>query len=193
MADPGDVLMRRLVTALVVAGLVAGCGLEGDDMDEKLATLAQRPTIEQITVTYEEMQARLRDRLSAEVGPLQWVNDQNLSGAGCADFPNVGGQSLTLDSWTSQGNLPDAQWDRAVRIVAEVTGEYGFAAPEVIVDRPSDHEIVATDPYGGGYQFGTARNTVLMVSTGCHLPADAHPKAPSPAPSSPTPSGTVTG
>lgn len=144
-------------------------------MDGKLATLAQRPTIEDISVTYEEMQARLRDRLAAEVGPLQWVNDQNFSGSGCAEFPGVGGQSRILDSWTSNGNLPDAQWDRAVRIVAEVTGGYGFGTPQVVVDRPSDHEITGSDSHGGKYLFGTAARTVLMVTTGCHLPADTHP------------------
>lgn len=172
--------MRRLMVALMPVVLAVGCavgGSENDDMDDKLATLAQRPTIEEMSTTYQQMQARLRDRLSAEVGPLRWVNDQNAGAAGCADLPGVGGRSLTLDRWTSEGNLPDAQWDRAVRIVAEVTGDYGFGAPEPIVDRPGDHEIIATDPYGGGYQFGTARNTVLMVSTGCHLPADAHPGA----------------
>jgi hypothetical protein len=144
-------------------------------MNEKLVTLAQRPTIESIKVTYEQMQARLRDRLSAEVGPMQWVNRENFSGAGCGD--GVDGQSLTLDGWKSEGNLPDARWGDAVRIVAEVTSEYGFGPPQTIVDRPSDHEITATDPYGAKYLFGTAANTVLLVSTGCHLPADAHPGA----------------
>ncbi|MGH3884981.1 MAG: LppA family lipoprotein [Pseudonocardiaceae bacterium] len=177
----------RWPAAVVLTVLVAGCGVAGserDNVEDKLATLAQRPTIEDIRMTYEGMQARLRDRLSAEVGPLQWVDDQNLSGAGCADFPGVGGESRTLDSWTSKGNLPDAQWDRAVRIVAEVTGEYGFGAPRVVVNRPSDHEITATDRYGGHYLFGTAANTVLMVSTGCHLPANAHPRTASHAPPS---------
>jgi hypothetical protein len=171
--------MRRLATALTaLAILAAGCasgGSEGDDMNEKLVTLAQRPTIESIKVTYEQMQARLRDRLSAEVGPMQWVNRENFSGAGCGD--GVDGQSLTLDGWKSEGNLPDARWGDAVRIVAEVTSEYGFGPPQTIVDRPSDHEITATDPYGAKYLFGTAANTVLLVSTGCHLPADAHPGA----------------
>ncbi|MGH3799559.1 MAG: LppA family lipoprotein [Pseudonocardiaceae bacterium] len=179
--------MRRLAAVLALTVLMVGCGIArwGEDtVEEKLATLAQRPTIEAIRATYETMQARLRDRLSAEVGPLQWVNDENFSGAGCADFPNVGGHSLTLDRWTSEGNLPDAQWDRAVRIVAEVTGEYGFGAPRVVVNRPSDHEITATDRYGGHYLFGTAANTVLMVSTGCHLPANAHPRTASHAPPS---------
>lgn len=168
--------MRRLLSALMLAMLAAACTSEREDMDQKLAALAQRPTIEQVSASYEEMQAQLRDRLSAELGLPPWVNDQNLSGAGCADFPGSGGQSLTLDSWTSQGNLPDTQWDRAVAVVAEVTGEYGFGPPKTVVDRPGDHEITATDRYGGGYQFGTASNTVLMVSTGCHLPADNHPQ-----------------
>ncbi|MGH3909156.1 MAG: LppA family lipoprotein [Pseudonocardiaceae bacterium] len=139
-------------------------------MDDKLATLAQRPTIEDIRATYEQMQPRLRDRLSAEVGPMHWVNRENFSGAGGVD-----GQVLTLDSWLSRGNLPDSRWDDAVRIVAEVTGEYGFGPPQVVVNRPSDHEITGFDPYGAKYLFGTAANTVLMVSTGCHLPANAHP------------------
>ena len=145
-------------------------------MDEKMATLAQRPPIEDIRATYEQMQARLRDRLSAEVGPMQWVNDRNLSGAGCGD--GVEGQALTLDSWTSKGNLPDHRWGDAVRIVTEVTGEYGFGPPQGVVDRPGDHEITGFDPYGAKYLFGTAANTVLMVSTGCHLPAAAHPGSP---------------
>ncbi|MGH3938552.1 MAG: LppA family lipoprotein [Pseudonocardiaceae bacterium] len=176
--------MRRLVIALALAALGVSCafsGSEKDNMDEQLAMLAQRPTIEDIKVTYEDMQARLRDRLAAEVGPLQWINRENFSGAGCADFPNIGGQSLTLNGWKSEGNLPDGRWDQAVRIVAEVTGEYGFGTPQVLVDRPSDHEITATDQYGGHYLFGTAVNTVLLVSTGCHLPTDAHPGTTSPA------------
>lgn len=65
---------------------------------------------------------------------------------------------------------PDTRWDDAVRIVAEVTGEYGFGPPQTIVDRPSDHEITGFDSYGAKYLFGTAANTVLLVSTGCHLP-----------------------
>lgn len=168
--------MRRLVIALTLAVLAAGCtfgGSEREDMDEKLATLAQRPTIEDIRATYEQMQARLRDRLSAELELMHWVNRENFSGAGCGD--GVDGQVLTLDGWLSPGNLPDSRWDDAVRIVAEVTGEYGFGPPQTIVDRPGDHEITGFDHYGAKYLFGTARNTVLMVSTGCHLPADAHP------------------
>ena len=57
-------------------------------MDEELA-LAQRPTIEDIRATYEQMQARLRDRLSAEVGPMHWVNRENFSGRAAATASTV--------------------------------------------------------------------------------------------------------
>lgn len=171
--------MRPLASALTALAILAvGCasgGSELNDMDEKLATLAQRPTIESIRAVYEQMQTRLRDRLTAEVGPMQWVNRKNFSGAGCGD--GVDGQSLTLDGWKSEGNLHDTRWGDAVRIVAEVTGEYGFGPPQTIVDRPSDHEITGFDSYGAKYLFGTAANTVLLVSTGCHLPASTHPGA----------------
>ncbi|MDQ5855040.1 MAG: LppA family lipoprotein [Actinomycetota bacterium] len=69
----------------------------------------------------------------------------------------------------------DAQSDCVVRIVAEVTGECGFDAPQVVMNRPGDHEITASESYGGHYVFGTAANSVLLVSAGCRLPADAHP------------------
>ncbi|HZA16721.1 MAG TPA: LppA family lipoprotein, partial [Pseudonocardiaceae bacterium] len=65
--------------------------------------------------------------------------------------------------------------DRAVRIVAEVTGECGFGAPQVVLNRSGDHEITARESYGWHYLFGAAANTVLLVSAGCHLPAKAQP------------------
>ncbi|CAM00346.1 hypothetical protein SACE_1014 [Saccharopolyspora erythraea NRRL 2338] len=38
------------------------------------------------------------------------------------------------------------------------------------MDRPGDHEIEATDGFGAVYRFRTASNTILSLSTGCHLP-----------------------
>ncbi len=62
-----------------------------------------------------------------------------------------------------------------MRIVAEVTGECGFGAPQVVLNRSGDHEITARESCGWHYVFSTAANTILLVRTGCHLPAEAHP------------------
>ncbi len=143
-------------------------------MDDQRATLRQRPDIEQISIRYEQMQAELRDRLSADIGGLAWVNDENESRGGCGfEFPDVReGESRSLARWTAPGNLPDARWDDALAIVQEITGKYGFATPEVIVNRPADHRVVVADPYGGTLDFGTAVNTILSMHTGCHLPPE---------------------
>ncbi|GAA2811738.1 LppA family lipoprotein [Saccharopolyspora taberi] len=173
----------RLGKALpLIAGgaLLAACATpsapnDEGPMEDPRAALRQRPSIEEISARYDQMQQRLRDRLSAEVGAAGWEVSAPVSRAGCTELPEVhDAESWVLDSWKSPGNLPDAEWSRAVAIVGEVTGEYGFGAPEAVVDRPGDHEITAKDPFGAVYQFGTASNTMLMVSTGCHLLRSAH-------------------
>jgi hypothetical protein len=172
-ADPVSSHHRRLPAALLVlAVLLGGCGpLGGDSVDDQRATLRQRPDIEAITSRYERMQAELRDRLSAEIGDLTWVNYVDESRSGCGfEFLDVSeGESRSLAGW-SAGGLPDNQWDHAVAIVREITGRYGFGTPEVIVNRPGNHEMVVPDPYGGTLNFGTAVNTILSMHTGCHLP-----------------------
>ncbi|QUH00272.1 hypothetical protein HUO13_05095 [Saccharopolyspora erythraea] len=167
--------MKKLVLFTLCAVLAAGCAgrpgpTPGGDVEDQRATLQQRPSIEEVTARYDQMQRELRERLSAEIGSLSWTPREPMSNAGCADFPNLGGETRMLESWRSSGNLPDANWPRAVRVVGEVTARYGFGAVEVVVDRPGDHQITATDQYGGSYLFGTAKNTLLTVSTGCHLP-----------------------
>lgn len=141
-------------------------------MDDQRAALRQRPDIEQISTRYEQMQTRLRDRLSTEFPGLIWERDDDGARRGCGfEFPDVPeGESRSLARWTGPGGLPDEQWDHAVAIVQAVTGRYGFGIPEVIVNRPGNHEMVVPDPYGGTLTFGTAVNAILRMRTGCHLP-----------------------
>lgn len=165
----------RLLTVIMIAALVMGCGNQtsGDmSVEEQKAMLAQRPTIDEITARYERMQAELRRRLANEIGISEWVKDTDGNASGCSDYPGIGGKSCGLGNWSSEGNLPDAQWPQAQAIATEVTGRYGFAPPEVVVNRPGDHFIVGTDQYGATYDFGTAVNTVLSVATGCHFPSE---------------------
>ena len=164
-----------LVAVALLAFALGGCGvigMGGKSVDDQQATLRQRPDIEQISARYEQMQAEVRDRLTAEIGGLAWVNDDNESRSGCGfDFSDVHeGESRLLARWTALGNLPDARWDDAVAIVQEITGEYGFGTPEVVLDRPGNHRIVVPDSYGGTLNFGTSVNTILRMYTGCHLP-----------------------
>lgn len=170
--DPVEAMTIMLLAAL------AGCTAEsgGEDVGTPGDTLHERPDIEQITANYQQMQTQMRERLSAEVGPLEWAERFGEAGRGCGfDFEDVDGAvSKSLPTWVSDGNLPDADWDRASAIVAEIAASQGFAQPREIVDRPDDHQVRISDPYGGELIFGTAKNTILSVSTGCHLIARAH-------------------
>lgn len=172
-------LARLLAMVAAAAILAAGCAAqnsEGGTVEQQQATLAARPTIDEMTARYERMQAELRQRLVDEIGITDWDKISELSGSGCGDFSDVPtAESRSLTSWGSEGNLPDARWPQAVAIATEVTGRYGFAPPEVVVDRPGSHRIVGTDQYGATYKFGTINNTSIGVSTGCHRNPPGNP------------------
>lgn len=146
-------------------------------MEESFAQLMQRPDIEQAVATYEEMSTKVRERLTSELGRT-WEQTSEGSASGCgSEFADLGGDVdiRHLPRWSSKGNLPDDQWPRAEAIVGEIAEGYGFdKQPAIIVNRPSDHEVVYKKPDGAQISFGTATNTPLDVRTGCHLKAQVH-------------------
>ncbi|WP_407919867.1 LppA family lipoprotein [Haloechinothrix halophila] len=54
------------------------------------------------------------------------------------------------------------------------TSKHGFGEPKTVADRRGDHEVAIYDRYGAELIVGTAKNTILSLSTGCHLSRDAH-------------------
>jgi len=168
--------MKRLVLLLLCALLTTGCvDNSGDPFDDKdemdVETLQQRPAMEEVTARYSEMQSKLRDRLSTELGfATDWVDQGDFLRSGCkgTDLPAAAEQH-TLNRWAYQGQIPDDRWARAQQIVAEVAGGYGFGAVEVVLERPGNHSIVLTDSFGAELSFATKVHTVLSVRTGCHL------------------------
>jgi hypothetical protein len=175
------------LTVLACAVVMVLCGAcdsgaepKGDSMtkSEQFSTLLQRPDIEQMQSRYLSMLDKIRAGLVNRFGIAPWQPDtRGPSGSACgADFPDVGadGEIRRYSSGMSPGNLPDAKWADAVAAVAEIARSEGFGEPAVVVDRPSDHEVSLRDKYGAELLFGTARNTTLSVSTGCHLTSAAH-------------------
>lgn len=180
--------MKRLAALAVLVFSLAGCGSgdtapEEGSMDEQHAELMRRPSIEEVTAQYNEMHGRIQDELTATFPWMRWVQMQEGVRAGCTAFDSFSevAQSNTLGIWTTDGTVPDADWARAQQVIADITREYGFTPPETVVSRPSDHQIVGKDSYGGNYRFGTAKTTVMNGSTGCHLPqAEKDKQAPPP-------------
>ncbi|MEP7034422.1 MAG: LppA family lipoprotein [Actinomycetota bacterium] len=172
------VLTAAAITLILL--LVWGCSLadkESEDMNQAFEALMKRPNLSQVDADYQSMFKTIRERLVAEVGVAQWVpDDEPMSGSSCGGgISNLEGAEVRrYDAGMSPGNLPDAAWDRAVAIVTDVAGHYGFGAPRVIVSGPSDHEVSFRNTYNGELLFGTGANTILGGSTGCHLTQAAH-------------------
>ena len=165
---------------MVMLLMVAGCSTtsrESEEMIQAFDTLMKRPNLTQVDAEYQSMFKSIRERLVSEVGVAPWVpDDEPISGSACGGtLSNLEGAEVRrYDAGMSPGNLPDASWDQAVAIVADVAGQHGFGAPRVIVSGPSDHEVSFRDTYNGELLFGTGANTILGASTGCHLTEEAH-------------------
>jgi hypothetical protein len=84
------------------------------------------------------------------------------------------GEERSLRLWSSGEGIPDEKWAQALGAVVAVTREYGFLEPEVVVDRPSDHEVSIQDRFNAKIMFGAGKNTIFRVTTGCHLTVEAH-------------------
>ncbi|MEP7192008.1 MAG: LppA family lipoprotein [Actinomycetota bacterium] len=168
----------RVTVCLVVMLAVSGCSATKEKtMKDAFDALMKRPSLTVVEADYQSMYETIRSRLVAEVGISAWLPDvEPISGTACAgELSNLdGGQERLYNAGSSSGNLPDSRWDEAVKIVAEVAGQHGFGAPEVVVSGPSDHEIQFHDPYRGYLLFGTGYNTILAGGTGCHLTEEAH-------------------
>jgi len=145
--------------------------------------LTRRPDIDVVDTRYRGMLAAVRDKLVVELGIHPWIPSGNSVNAsiGSGPFARLGGDGeiRRYTSGISPGNVSDADWPRATAIVAELASQYGFAAPTTVVDRPGDHEVSFPGEYGGELLLGTAVNTTLSLTTGCHLTREAYLRGPS--------------
>ncbi|MGW4399440.1 LppA family lipoprotein [Amycolatopsis nivea] len=163
------------LTALALAlALTGGCGRQAP---EGYAQLMKLPDIDQAKAAYTAMATAIRDRLTAEFGRT-WKQEAPLSSTACGKgYLDVGsdGVKLSLPSWDSPGNLPDADWPRAQALVGQIAAGYGFdPTPEVSTNQPGNHTVVYSNPDGALLPFATVKNTGFGVKTGCHLTAEAH-------------------
>jgi hypothetical protein len=180
----------RLTTALAVAGLlfVVSCGggdeyFNGGSVDDKsnkqkIEELLQRPDAEQAVARYQEMEDKILNSLSQQISALSFQQDPETGSSGGCGFEYSG-----LGEWTAKktslklqvsDNLPDEQWPQALKIVTDIAAQYGFGNPKFFQDEPGMHHVVLSDPYGAGLRFSTAVNTLVAITTGCHLTPPAH-------------------
>lgn len=147
------------------------------DADSVFATLMRRPDIDQAATQYEQMGTELRAALSRGIPDLDhWQKDGDTSNSACgSDYPgiNFDGQTRDLPDYVVSGNLADDKYEQALKIIAPIAQKYAFDPnPQRLLDKPGDHEAIFHNVHDdGSITFGTAKNTLLGLSLGCHLTA----------------------
>jgi hypothetical protein len=143
---------------------------------QQFAELMKRPTLDEVIVRYEEMRGVIRDRLTREFNLPKWQEQESSRYSGCApQFADVDEKD------SSRKYLPRSftpaplisSWKQAKQIVVEVSKGYGFNKISLDVEKPDDVEFNLNDQYGAELSLGSSKNTVLTVTTGCHLSAEA--------------------
>lgn len=175
-------MVRASLAALFCSAalLVSGCdsGQSEDKANQWFTELMQRPDIERAQASYLAMLERIQRELVDQLGiaPFPPDEDEPISASACP-----GDLSLIPDAevrryqfGASKGNISDAEWPRALALVTEVAAQNGFDRVNTVIDRPGDHEVAITDRLGAELIFGTAKNTIVSLSTGCHLSREAH-------------------
>lgn len=190
MVNPGNVLMKStsLLTALAATAalVVGGCDSSPseDDVNEMFSQLMQRPDLETAQAEYLALLERIRTRLVDDLGIKPFIPaEESVRGAACpGELSEVDEAEVRFyPSAYSRGTISDADWPRAVEIVTSITSKHGFGEPKTVVDRSGDHEVAIYDTYGAELIFGTAKNTIVGLTTGCHLTREAHQRgAPKP-------------
>ncbi len=144
---------------------------------QQVHELESRPDINQIMANYTDMRDKLAQRLTAELDMGDWQDLHDGRESGCAnEFPNVDRYDVVrhnLDRLSNDRSISTEQWPKAVEIISNVASTYGFNRTGPRVDKPPSHYITILDQYGAELFVGTEQQTVISVTTGCHLTPQA--------------------
>lgn len=192
---------RTSLAALVAAGLLllAACDDGGQYLgaptsentmtnQDQYAELMRRPSIEEMITRYDALREQLRSDLTQQLGVASWAKqDGSASRTECVrEYPQVrpgDAEKRHLDTWFSPTPIAPADWNKAKSIVSQVAGAQGFTKTKLVIDRPDDLQLDLADSYGAELSFGAAKNTIIALTTGCHMAAEVKKQAgPSSAP-----------
>jgi predicted LppA-like lipoprotein len=145
--------------------------------EDQFAQLMKRPSLEEVTTRYQQMQQDIATALADTLGPPQWVQDDPTGGGSLCgrEFNDLGSDARTksLPMLSRHAAIPDDQWDQAVRIAETIARRNGFNQTVVIVDRPGQHTVDFKNEWGGRFGLDSGAHSVLSVQTGCHLTEEA--------------------
>jgi hypothetical protein len=155
------------VLALTASG---GCGTEEER--PKVTSSGTPAAMETVLDDYTAMRGEMIAALDEELGPRPWgvsSNNPKAVRSGCRSGEDPDGERVAMESYSFRGTYDPADWKRSAAVVQRVGREHGFDRTGTTVDAPDDLQVFGEDARGGRYVYGLAANTVLGISTGCHV------------------------
>ncbi|WIX98646.1 LppA family lipoprotein [Amycolatopsis mongoliensis] len=186
---------RTSLAALVAAGLLlaAACDDGGQYLgaptsentmtnQDQYAELMRRPSIEEMISRYETLREQLRSDLTQQLGVVSWAKqDGSPSRTECVrEYPQVrpgDAEKRHLDTWFSPTAIAPADWEKAKSIVSQAAGAQGFTKTKLVIDRSDDLQLDLADSFGAELSFGSTKNTIIALTTGCHMAAEVKKQA----------------
>ncbi|MGC7100420.1 LppA family lipoprotein [Amycolatopsis lurida] len=144
--------------------------------DQQFNQLMQRPSLEEVVTRYDEMRGKIKERLRVELSLPEWRDEDDTRSYGCeSEYPEVDSHDARrnkfANSITAQ-NVTAEQWQTAKMVLGQVGAEYGFTKPGLDIAKPPYFDVKLTDQYNAELSIATNTQTVLALTTGCHLLAD---------------------
>jgi hypothetical protein len=186
---------RTSLAALLAAGLllVAACDDGGQYLgtptsentmanQDQYAELMRRPSIEEMIIRYDALREQLRSDLTKQLGLGSWAKQSgSASRTECVrEYAQVrpgDAEKRHLDTWFSPTAIAPADWEKAKSIVSQVAGAQGFTKTKLVIDRPDDLQLDLADSFGAELSFGSVKNTIIALTTGCHMAVEAKKQA----------------
>lgn len=173
--------IMRIAAVAACAAVLTGCddlrnADSGEDpmkIQQQFDQLMQRPDLEEAKTHYDNVQREIRTKLKEERNLPAWEEGggDDRSENYCSDFPDI--DRFDAGNYHSTGRVAEASvvphWDEATARMREIARKYGFEKVTIDTGSGEHRAFELSDKYGAKLYLGSKGNTVVSVSTGCHL------------------------
>jgi Lipoprotein confined to pathogenic Mycobacterium len=171
--------LRGLLTGLVCAATIAGCGgstsTEGASTSVTKADPAQleqalkgKPSLEAAQAEYQAAVQNMAKSIAALTPGTTWNVEQN-TWVGCGGEYAATKAKQAYVMAVFSGPIPDAVWSRALQIVKDGAAQLGAGDFGTFKDNPGDHDVYVAGPGGVEFRLGTQKASTLTAKSDCRL------------------------
>ena len=171
-------MVRVAVTALAMAGILAGCSTDAGEpnvSDQDVAAIKDalyaKGTAEEELARLEPLVIEMADAVVGVAPNLTWFRNRDEERVSCEAVPGdpTSASALTLRNFVFDGPIPDDVWPQALSRVQDIAARVGATELQVRADAPGNHDVLLIGEDKVQFGLGTLEAGVITARTGCHL------------------------